>query len=335
MNRRTFLNHSLYTSGALVLPWVSSKATIGYTKPLTFGLVADVHQDIMHDAEERLATFVAATIERDTDFNIQIGDFCEPKAKNRDFLKVWQQYRGPKHHVLGNHDMDSSTKAVTTDFWEMEAPYYSFDQGGYHFIILDANFLNLEGKFVDYSKANFYINDDHRTWISPEQIEWLKADLAATKLPTLIFSHQGLAHESFGVKNRREIQVLLEAANAEAGFQKVIACFNGHNHVDSHRNINGIHYLDINSMSYQWLGEKYQCFTRYDEALYEERPILSSVAPYKDPIYAMVTIAEGTLTVEGMKSEYIGPSPEDLGMPKGFYGVPYSPVISSRKISLM
>ena len=329
MNRRKFIQYSGILSSSLVLPLsVNVRPTNQIEKSITFGLVADAHQDIMHDAIPRLEAFIKTTLEKNTDFNIQIGDFCEPKAKNQDFLKVWNQYKGPKYHVLGNHDMDSSTKEVTINFWDMNDKYYSFDQKGFHFVVLDANYLNLEGKFVDYSKGNFYIDSSHRTWIDPMQIEWLKADLEQTNLPTIIFSHQGLANDAWGVKNRTSIQKLLESINEKAGFSKVIACFNGHNHIDTYRTINGIHYIDINSLSYQWLGDKYQCFTRYSEELYKTHPALSKLAPYQDPLYSIITINDQQLIVEGQKSTWLGPSPEDLGMPPAFYGVDYSPNVS-------
>ena len=332
--RRTFLNQSGVAATSLVLPWIPSNLSSLFENQITFGMVADIHQDIMLDAEARLEVFIEATNERKTDFNIQLGDFCEPKQTNLPFLNIWNQYKGPKYHVLGNHDMDSSTKEGTLDFWSMEKKYYSFDANGFHFVVLDANYLYLEHKFVDYSKANFYIDDSHRTWINPEQIEWLKEDLVATNSPTIVFSHQGLATDAWGVKNRTVVQKVLEEANKNAGFNKVIACFNGHNHIDTHRTINGIHYIDVNSMSYHWLGEKYKCFTRYDKSMYEERPILSMVAPYEAPLFGMVTIKNGALIIEGMSGKYIGPSPEDLGRPKGFYGVDPTPNISSRTIEL-
>ncbi len=333
MNRRKFVQYTGLLSSSLVLP-ISISTHKNLEEPITFGLVADAHQDIMHDAIPRLQAFVAAAIDRNTDFNIQIGDFCEPKADNLDFLKVWNQYKGPKYHVLGNHDMDSSTKEVTIEYWDMVDKYYSFDAKGFHFIVLDANYLNLEGKFVDYSNANFYIDSSHRTWVNPEQLEWLRSDLEATDLPTLVFSHQGLAHDAFGIKNRTAIQIILENANAKAGFQKVIACFNGHNHIDTHRQINGIHYIDINSLSYYWLGSKYQCFTRYSEDLYKERPVLANLAPYEDPLYTFITINQDSLIVEGKQSRWIGPSPEELGMPPGFFGMGCAPNISERKFQL-
>ena len=330
MKRRSFLAASGTAALSLVLP----VAPTGRSESITFGLVADAHQDIMHDAEPRLEAFVAAAKTRNTAFNIQLGDFCFPIRENQHFLSIWEQYQGPKYHVLGNHDMDKSTKAGTRDFWGMEANHYSFDAGGYHFVVLDANFLNLEGTFVDYANANFYIDSGHRTWIHPEQIEWLEGDLAATDLPTLVFSHQGLMHDIWGVKNRTAVQQKLEEANEKAGFTKVMACFNGHNHVDSHRCVNGIHYLEMNSLSYQWLGEKYQCFTRYSKDLYEKRPILSKVAPFEDPLFAFISLADGEIRIEGRQSKWLGPSPQELGLPRGFYATPFTPAISDRALSV-
>ncbi|GJM29059.1 MAG: hypothetical protein DHS20C17_16940 [Cyclobacteriaceae bacterium] len=221
------------------------------------------------------------------------------------------------------------------DFWGMESTYYSFDQKGYHLVILDANFLNLDGKYVDYADANFYIDDAHRTWVHPEQIEWLAEDLRNTNLPTVIFTHQGLAHDLWGIKNRTQIQRTLERANQEAGFTKVIACFNGHNHVDACRKINNIYYVEINSLSYQWLGEKYQCTTRYTEEIYRLKPVLSNVAPCEDALYAIISLSNQGIIIEGVRSQWIGPSPQELGLPPGFYSVPFTPVISDRDLAAL
>ena len=34
------------------------------------------------------------------------------------------------------------------------------------------------------------------------------------------------------------------------------------------------------------------------------------------------------LKIEGIRSQWIGPSPEELGLPKGFYSTPLTPEIS-------
>ena len=327
--RRQFIKYLGLHAIPVVLPFNLASS---FKNTVQFGMVADVHQDIMLDGEQRLAVFIEQMNQQNVDFNIQLGDFCEPKLENRGFLKIWNQFAKPKYHVLGNHDMDSSTKEGTMDFWGMDAPYYSFDFKGFHFIVLDANYLYLEGKYVDYSKANFYIDDSHRTWINPEQLEWLATDLEATSNPTLVFSHQGLASDAWGIKNRTAVQRILEAANRKAGFSKVLACFNGHNHIDTVRKLNGIYYIDVNSMSYHWLGGKYKCYTRFPAEDYEQRPILASLAPYQEPLFCKVKIEPTKMVISGTASTYIGPSPEELGRPLGFYGVDPSPKISGQTL---
>jgi len=332
--RREFLFHLPPALGTLFLSWKSLLSQTSSESKLTFGLLADAHQDIMHDAEYRLEAFMKACEAKKPDFVLQLGDFCFPIEKNKPFMQLWNQYKGPRYHVLGNHDMDVSSKAQTREFWEMPDDYYSFDQGDFHFVVLDANFLYREGKYEHYDHANFYVDHAYRTFVHPEQIEWLAEDLRLTDKPTFIFSHQSLYHDRLGVKNRLRIQRVLEKANREAGYQKVVACFNGHNHIDFHRRINDIHYIDVNSLSYFWLGEKYENKTRYETQVYEQYPSMAYIAPYKDPLYAFITIDPvGKLNIEGLRSAWVAPSPKELGIPQAVFGSEPFPYISDRQIS--
>lgn len=330
MTRRNFLHYSLAGTATLALPlsWPAIQPE------LTFGLVADPHHDMLHDVENRLEKFMGAIQQKNTDFILQLGDFCHPKKENKSFMALWNSYTNPKYHVLGNHDMDLASKQETMDFWEMPANYYSFDQKGFHFVVLDANYLNKDGHYEDYSYANFYLDANVHTWINPEQLEWLAADLAETNLPTLVFSHQSLVNDLWGVRNRTSVQQILEEKNEKKGTGKVLACFNGHNHIDYCRKLNGIYYIDINSMSYQWLGPKYECTTRYPKALYEQYQHLSKMATYQDALFAMVSIKNGSLKIEGQQSKWVGPSPASLGLTKEVYSFDLSPTISDRKLKV-
>lgn len=327
MNRRIFLSNAIGIPLILQLPLES------IDQKISFGLVADPHKDLLHDVDERMRKFIDFSNTHSTDFNIQLGDFCFPKKENKGFLKIWETYKSPKYHVLGNHDMDVSSKEETIDYWGMKSKYYSFDEKRYHFVVLDANYINQDGKYTDYDHANFYIDSSLRTWVDPEQLEWLTADLAATKKPTIIFSHQSLVHDLWGVKNRTTIQKIFEASN-KAGTAKVIACFNGHNHIDTYRKINGIYYIDINSMSYQWLGSKYQSFDRYPKSIYDKYPQLANMATYQDSLFAKVSISENILKIEGRNSAYVGSTPQELGLTDEVYGVKYTADISSREFDI-
>jgi hypothetical protein len=331
-SRRFFLQKVLLGSTTLVLPWKAKPKKA--PDKIQLGIIADPHQDLMHDVESRLEKFLEAAENRAPGLIIHLGDFCHPKKENNAFLSLWNQFSGPKYHVLGNHDMDTASKIQTMEYWGMISNFYSFDQNGYHFIILDANFLNEGGMYKDYEKSNFYVDDGLRTWIHPDQIDWLKEDLANSNLPTLVFSHQSLVTDLWGIKNRTIVQKLFEETNRQAGFQKVIACFNGHNHIDAYRQINGIYYIDINSMTYQWLGEKYQYDKRYSQEIYEKFPNIKFMAPYDRALFAFVTISNGSIEIEGRSGKYVGPSPADLGLTESVYGIPFTAKITSQKLSI-
>lgn len=330
MNRRKFV-HQLGTGSALtLLPFTSLSFTAKANQEeiLRFGIVADVHKDLMPDADQRLEQFIEKANAKKVDMIIQLGDFCMGESKNRDFMGIWETFKGPKYHVLGNHDMDRNSKEEMLHFWGMPNNYYSYDLNGVHFIVLDANFLYLDGKYIDYDKANFYVDGSLLTYIDDEQIEWFKADLGATPLPAIVLSHQSLWHHQWGVKNRLRLQEIMEASA-----DKIICCFNGHNHIDFHRHLNGVDYIEINSMSYQWMGEKYTNKDRFPKGFYDTYPNLHHIAAYQDPLYAFATLnLQGTLTIEGVRSQWMPPSPYDLGMPEGQYGSKATPEISDYKI---
>jgi predicted phosphodiesterase len=329
MKRRKFLRQIGFGAGATAIPsalvsFSPGMASKKESKPLNFGIISDVHKDLIPDANQRLKTFINQAKEREVDFIIQMGDFCFGEAKNKDFLKIWETYKGPKYHVLGNHDMDRNTKEEMLDFWSMPKTHYSYDIGGYHFVVLDANFLYQDGKFIDYKHANFYVDSSVRTYINDGQIEWFKADLESTKLPTVVFCHQSLWH---GVKNRLTLQKIMETHK-----EKVICSLNGHNHTDYHFKQNGIDYIGINSLSYQWVSGKYESIERFPKEFYKEYGSLHHIAAYEDPLYAFATIERGMMKIEGVKSDWISPSPYEMNGPNDELKFDASVQISDYKI---
>jgi 3',5'-cyclic AMP phosphodiesterase CpdA len=94
----------------------------------------------------------------------------------------------PIKPCMGNHDVwgwnkkDSNTtgserqwgKRWFTDLFELPKPYYSFDQAGWHFVVLDNILLTPDG---------------YNGLVEPEQMEWLKQDLQSTNKPTVVTSH--------------------------------------------------------------------------------------------------------------------------------------------------
>ncbi len=294
-------------------------------KVIRFGICADVHKDIMHDADQRLQVFINEMNQKDVDFIIELGDFMQPRDDNVSFLNIWNSFEGPSYHVLGNHDMDNSegekfSRKYTVNYLGMPARYYSFDMKCYHFVVLDGN---------DRKDSP---QKGYAHYIGREQMAWLKKDLAQTESPVVVFSHQSIEDsEREGVDNGEEVRKILEEATFKSGEKKVIACFSGHHHIDYATTINGIYYIQINSMSYFWMGGDY-LHIRYSKEIDEQFPYIKYTAPYKDPLFATVEIdSRGIIRITGRESSWVGPNPFELGY-SGIQKEKISSRITSREL---
>lgn len=303
ISRRAFLAGSLGLGATLLWPYAPARAG-AKDGAVRFGICADVHKDIMHDADARLKVFTERMTREKVDFIIHLGDFCQPHPRNDGFMAIWRSFDGPRYHVLGNHDMDGGFKRQqTVAYYEMPARYYAFDRGYIRFIVLDGN-----DKTDPPQKG-------YARYIGDAQQRWLREQLAATDKPVVVFSHQGL-QTAGGVENCAAIRKILEEANEAAGKRKVLACFNGHHHVDGCRRINEIDYIHINSMAYFWMGSKYT-HIRYSDEVDKAHPYIKYTAPYREPVFAIVTLqADGRMEIEGTWTDWVGPSPSDVGYPQ-------------------
>ncbi len=301
MDRRDWLKTSSFGLAGLVLPLSTEAAKMPPTK-LTFGLCADVHQDIMHDAPGRLSVFIEDMTRREVGLILQLGDFCVPHQRNQKFMDVWNGFAGPRYHVLGNHDTDGGyDQATTMKFWGMPERFYTFVRDGFRFIVLDGNDVKPNDRAPGYPR-----------FIAKDQLEWLSKALTNSEEPTLIFSHQSLENPS-GVENGEEVRGIIE----QSGKGKVIACLSGHHHIDELKTIHGIPYIQVNSMSYFWLGDKY-LKVRYSDEIDAKYPYIKYTAPYRDALYTVVTLdgEAKTMSLEGRTSQFVGPSPAELGYPE-------------------
>ena len=321
MKRRQFIQSTVVGGTSFILP-LGLLSFADKKQKLKFGVCADVHKDVMHDADERLKAFIDKASIKNSDFIIQLGDFCQPADHNREFLSIWESYSNENYHVIGNHETDGGfNKQQVIDVWKMPKPYYSFDKNGFHIIVLDGNDKNpSENKAPGYAR-----------FVGKEQIKWLTNDLQSTKLPCIIFSHQSIEKNIDGLENRAEIRELFEKENQKAGLNKVVACFSGHHHTDYVAEINEIYYIQINSMSYQWLGGDYKTI-RYSKEIDEKFEWIKYTAPYREPLYAFIEINQNQLIIKGVKSSFVGPSPDELDCPKPPENNPTVPFISDRNI---
>jgi len=302
MTRRELIKQAGLGYAMLSLPLATKFQTHSNRETsLTFGVIADVHQDIMHDGVERILAFSTEMRRSQVDFIMQLGDFCVPEAKNNAFMDAWRSFDGPRYHVIGNHDTDGGfERDQVVEYYNMPSRYYSFDQKGVHTVVLDGN--DQGGISTGYAR-----------YIAQDQLDWLKNDLAGTELPTMVFIHQPLDNPS-GIDNRLEARLILERINEQAGWNKVFAVFAGHAHVDYARQLNGIYYILINSASYQWVGGDYEHLS-YAPEIHEGAPTIKYTCPYKDPIWATISIDidNDVLMISGRETEWVGPAPAEIG----------------------
>lgn len=286
---------------------------------VTFGIISDVHQDLQKDAAQRLSKFLEVSKKQKPDFIISLGDLSHSTGADS-ILKIWNSYAGQKYNVFGNHDMDHSNKAIMTAKYGMPASYYSFDNGGVHFVVLDCCFTRKNGKLVDYQEGNYFVKAADRDLISDEQLEWLAKDLAKTTYPTIIFSHQAFDEIGASVPNREAVRSIVRQANQESK-GKVAAMICGHHHIDAHSVIDDVHYFQINSASYLWIESP----RNYSNG---------KMAEYKDPLYAFVTVnpKRRTITIKGVESEFKAPAPQADQFSAAEWAT-ISPSIRDRKVS--
>ena len=86
------------------------------------------------------------------DFVVELGDFIDAadsveaeQGYLQQISKVFDTIPGPKHYVLGNHCVDMLTKDEFLAGIGTKESFYSFDVGGFHFVVLDSCFRS-DGK---------------------------------------------------------------------------------------------------------------------------------------------------------------------------------------------
>lgn len=251
LSRRRFL-HAGAASATLSLAG-RSRAAEAAEAPIRFGVFSDAHyadaqtRGSRHyrDSEKKLAAFVRDMNKARPHFVIELGDFVDSGPDfdtEMGFLrrieKVYAGFRGKRYHVIGNHDLARFDKSQFLHAVATKKPHYSFDYGGFHCIVLDANYRK---DFTPYKANNFQWTEPY---ISPAEQRWLQKDLGTTSKKCLVFVHQRLDDEKdpHGVKNGPDVRRILESSG------KVLAVFQGHDHSGGYATVGGIHYLTHRAM---------------------------------------------------------------------------------------
>lgn len=326
VSRREFVRRVALTSVASTAfaGTVRSADRPGGPRRVRFGLITDIHPDVLPDGLERVQAFVKAMTEAKVEFIIQLGDFVWPKPTNQKYLDAWNRFAGPRYHVLGNHDMDDGyTREQTVAFVGMPAMHYSFSMGPTQGIVLDGN--EPGGTRTGYKR-----------YMGAAQLAWLATELANSKKPCVVFTHQPFDTEhSDAVENAAEVRAVLEKAEKDRP-GTVLAVFSGHFHLDYTRVVNGIRYFEMNSAAYWWLNNDAARREVYPPEVHKAYRWASHVAPYRDPLWAVITLDldRGELVIEGKQSDWLGPDPWTRGETTDRPKESLHPWLSSHRVDL-
>lgn len=241
--------------GTLLLAAAANPLLLAQNTPqrqLRFGVVTDLHYadkppaGTRHYREtlDKLAEAASQFKTAEVDFVVELGDLIDAADSvdvEQKYLetvnRVFAETAAERHYVLGNHCVDTLTKQEFLGGVEREQSYYSFDRGGFHFVVLDACFRS-DGQ--PYQRRNSHWTDAN---IPPAELEWLQDDLRQTSLRTIVLAHQRLdVANSHGVKNAAAVRQAFEASG------KVLAVFQGHSHQNDLKEIGGIHYCTLVAM---------------------------------------------------------------------------------------
>ncbi len=229
---------------------------------LKLAIVTDIHHGpnkltkVGAAALPLLQDFRAFVEDYQPHFIAELGDRIsdiDPQTDREQLEKVAEHFVGlpsPHWHLMGNHDRVHLSIADNAEVLGHDMGHHSIDLAGRHLVFwqMDCQIHRPQGFLPNQA-----------------DLDWLRQDLAATNLPSIIFTHVpldgGSLHGNYyfdnnvrsgGLPHAREIQALIRDAG------NVILCIAGHVHWNDVNLIDGIPYITVQSLS--------ECFTTEGEA---------------------------------------------------------------------
>ena len=207
------------------------------TNPKTrVGLLTDLHYDGGAPAMNRLYEAVATLNVGGASALVVMGDLvdADSEARARRLLRevsaLCDAFKGQTYFMPGNHDLDHLTKERFFNILGRagDPARFHFEHGGHAFVCLDCNF-SPDG--TEYADGNF---DWREAYVPDEELDWLRARLAAALVPAIVISHQRIDKETkFAVRNHAAVREMIALSD------KVKAVFQGHTHTDDMARIDG------------------------------------------------------------------------------------------------
>lgn len=285
MKRRSFLASTFLGSAALNAKNLEPQSE-ERKRVLRVAHLTDTHLKADPVAEEGFARALqsANKLSPRPDFILNGGDaILDALDKSKEEVKQqWALFKSivkanntlPIANVIGNHDVwgwfykkeDVTQDRLYGKTWvveELKMPkrYYSFERGGWKFFVLDSIQLNPMGGYIAY--------------IDGEQMQWLKAELAATPATTHIcmVSHIPIfsacsalfygKHEQNGdlITHKNIMHTdFFKLKNLFKNYANIKVCLSGHVHLQDEVKYLGITYYCNGAVCGNWWKGSFQDF---------------------------------------------------------------------------
>ncbi|HBU1712326.1 MULTISPECIES: metallophosphoesterase family protein [Enterobacteriaceae] len=232
---------------------------------MKIALVADIHHGPHShtkkegwDALPELDAFIAKIEEAGVDMLVDLGDRISDTNRGTD-LKVeaevrdrLAQFKGPRYHVIGNHDVGNLTPADNREIFGANIGQQVVDLGFARLILWQAD-----------TKAEFSANYTGFRRIAGD-LTWLIEALNADERPAIIATHVPLSGHSqignFYFENNYGVSTYPDHAEVRAAVEatgKAAIWLSGHVHWNTVTNVHNIQHITIQSFS--------ERFTTYPE----------------------------------------------------------------------
>ena len=324
MNRRDFLKSAALGMAGMGLSAASAAPAPG-GKPFKFLVFTDIHylpRGWTNDTPEFLEKVLARAERENCQMVIQLGDMIHGmhrpnKSVVGAYLKLYNDFKIPTYHVMGNHDTDGSSLAETMAAFHMEKTNYFFDMGGFRFVVCDPNYTIVDGRYVHHELGNYFKWARKKPFIvmPPNQLEWLMDTLRSSPHPCVVFSHEGFERprSSEGVWNKDAVRAIFHEINARWP-RRVLMSACGHYHIGNMSFIDNVPYWEVNGANFFSCGRDHTCYP--PEYVANHRSSGHNLG-WTEPLSAVVSLyPNGRIKIDGMKADYLfGVTCEKAGFP--------------------
>ncbi|HWG86096.1 MAG TPA: metallophosphoesterase [Deinococcales bacterium] len=145
----------------------------------------------------------------------------------------------PRYHLLGNHDVATLSAEDNAGVLGQPMTSASLDLPGWHLVLWRCNPVLTPRGFN----------------LAPGDLEWLEADLACTKLPSVVFTHAPFSGASvtgnYYFENFPELAGYADGHLAREVVERhqVALCVSGHLHWTSLHTSGGVHHLTVQAVA--------------------------------------------------------------------------------------